>query len=125
LLNKSKKSIFSLLKQLHGILLISLLLWSQYARQLSYVQCLITNSINAAAITCDCEKIKPDATSGSNSPAHSKNHLHYSIDDWYNAINPASLQACTQQLSVTCGNYQNAHFCRGFLRQNDRPPQRQ
>ena len=64
------------------ILLISVCLVMQYARQFAYLECKIEN-ISSKAPVCDCEK-KYDPTAGnpnSNIPPQ-KGHVHVSFDEY-------------------------------------------
>jgi hypothetical protein len=98
-------------------------MWSQYARQLSYVQCLITNSISSSSAICDCEKIKTEVVTGENNLPHSKNHTHHSIDEWYTQWHVVPLNRGSEHLNIVHSSYYSVNFCKGVLQQQYRPPQ--
>ena len=118
-----KKYIFITLKQISCILFISMLVWSQYARQFSYVECIIANNFRSDAVKCDCEKINPDTTASNTSLPHSKNHAHNSVDEWYTAHKSLLLSAAIMAAPSNDNNLYFASACAGSQGSVDRPPQ--
>ncbi|MGB4845701.1 MAG: hypothetical protein WBP16_14640 [Ferruginibacter sp.] len=67
--------------KLTSIVLICLFALSQYAKQLSYIECRISNTFKADAVKCDCEtKLVQDNPSSPEDPVGLV-HFHVHIDD--------------------------------------------
>lgn len=101
----------------------SILLWSQYARQFIYVECIIANNFKSDAVKCDCEKINTDNTAGNTTLPHHKNHTHSSIDEWYTVQKRLSLSAAIITAPSNYNKRYLASACNGSPQKIDRPPQ--
>ncbi len=66
-----------------SILLICLFVFSQYAKQLSYIECKLSNKFKPDTAKCDCEtKLIQDNSSVPEQPANTT-HFHVHADDVY------------------------------------------
>ena len=102
----------------------SILICSQYARQLSYIECRVSNSFKTATLQCDCEKTSNDYKGNTNTTLpHSKNHSHTITDECFTEIKlfPIS-SALIPSLSVFNGRYL-ANDANDKKKKIDRPPQ--
>ncbi len=68
-----------------GILLLSLFIFTQYGRQLAYLQCKIENfSVKTNTASCDCEKdYDNDLAKADNKLPPQKPHVHITLDEFY------------------------------------------
>lgn len=65
-----------------AIFAILVFLLSQYARQISYIECRLANTFTPASLRCDCEKKLTDENAAdSNKPI--KEHRHIHADDYF------------------------------------------
>ncbi|MBP8114646.1 MAG: hypothetical protein KAY50_04760 [Chitinophagaceae bacterium] len=101
------------MRKILAISLICLFALSQYAKQLSYVECKLSNTFKAETAKCDCETIlSQDNTSTPDQPANTT-HFHVHIDDVYfvekNAANSlfqfASANLNSRYLNKECNGY--------------------
>lgn len=67
--------------KLTSILLIFLFALSQYAKQLSYIECRISNAFKADAVKCDCETKLVQVNPSSPEQPEGLVHFHVHIDD--------------------------------------------
>jgi len=56
---------------------------SQYAKQLSYVECKLSNTFKAETAKCDCETILSQDNTGTPEQPANTAHFHVHIDDVY------------------------------------------
>jgi predicted metalloendopeptidase len=73
------------MKQLASIFLIAVLALSQYAKQLVYMECKISNSFKSSTEQCDCEKKYDTHLLNDKKPAGPQAHFHPVIDEYYTA----------------------------------------
>jgi hypothetical protein len=71
-------------RKLSAILLIAIFGFSQYARQLSYLECKLSNAFKSPELKCDCEKQAGFAKEESG-PSVPKAHLHLHLDEYFSA----------------------------------------
>jgi len=69
------------LKQLTSILFITLFAFSQYEKQITYLECKLANSFKTSSLLCDCEKMA-DFDNTTKSPL-TKTHSHIHPDDLF------------------------------------------
>ena len=67
------------------ILLLSLFIFTQYGRQLAYLQCKVENFyVKTNTASCDCEKNSDnDLTQTEKKLPTQKTHIHLSLDEFY------------------------------------------
>lgn len=85
------------MQKIASILLICLFACSQYAKQLSYIECKLSNKFKPDTVKCDCEtKLAQDNSSAPDQPANTT-HFHVHADEVY------FLEQCshTEQFSAT------------------------
>jgi hypothetical protein len=70
-------------RQLSAILLISIFAFSQYARQLSYLECKFSNTFKTSTTKCDCEKQAGFDKQDTNQPPVSATHTHIYLDEFF------------------------------------------
>ncbi|MDZ4794490.1 MAG: hypothetical protein SGI83_09455 [Bacteroidota bacterium] len=87
------------MKKLSAILLIGLFAFSQYARQLSYLECKFTNIFKTSTDKCDCEKKAGFDNPDSNKAPLSKVHTHIHLDELFTA---ARLVAIDLSFKLAC-----------------------
>lgn len=71
------------LKKAIAILLLLVIIWSQYVKQAVYLECRLANSFRSYAISCDCEK---KAGIGKQDPVNtplSQSHTHTHPDELF------------------------------------------
>jgi hypothetical protein len=77
-------------RNLSAILLISIFAFSQYARQLSYIECKISNTLRSSSLKCDCEKQAGFDKQDNKTGPPAKAHLHIHLDEFF-AVPPAEI----------------------------------
>ena len=95
---------------------------AQYARQVNYLECKVTNSFKNPQGRCDCEKIFPlkkNATDQSPVPVR-HNHLH--VDDLYDTYEKLIREMYTHSPIIYCLS-NPAMIRKGISSGLDRPPQ--
>jgi hypothetical protein len=71
------------LQKIFTILLISLFAISQYAKQLSYIECKLSNNFKTDVTQCNCEtKLAEDSSQSPDQPINAT-HFHVHLDDIY------------------------------------------
>jgi len=75
------------MKQLAAIFLICVFAFSQYAKQLSYIECKLANKIKSTTQQCDCEK-KFETDSSAKKSTAPQPHFHSVIDEYYSSTEP-------------------------------------
>ncbi|HEV7783095.1 MAG TPA: hypothetical protein VGO58_17590 [Chitinophagaceae bacterium] len=71
------------MRQLSAILLTGIFAFSQYARQLSFLECKFSNLFKIAAAKCDCEKQAGFEKQSQGSSPLSAHHLHIHLDEYF------------------------------------------
>ena len=74
------------MRKLSSILLISLFAFSQYARQLSYLECKFSNTFKLSSDKCDCEKQAGFDKENSDQSPFAKTHTHFHPDEFFNIV---------------------------------------
>lgn len=57
----------------------------QYGKLISYWNCKITNTSDARAVQCDCEKILTDTNGDEDSNLLTRVQINDKVEEWYNA----------------------------------------
>jgi hypothetical protein len=70
-------------RNLSAILLISIFAFSQYARQLSYIECKLSNTLRSSSLKCDCEKQAGFDKQDNKASPPAKAHLHIHLDEFF------------------------------------------
>jgi hypothetical protein len=70
---------------------IALLTVSQYARQLSYLQCRLINNFNTTAQHCDCEKKSAEVQPNGKEFPVTKVSIHSYLDEFYTQVKTNAL----------------------------------
>lgn len=103
------------MQQLASILLICLFALSQYAKQLSYIECKLSNNFKAENAKCDCEtKLAQDSSESPDQPANTT-HFHVHANDVYfkeehsvnNPLFASFKKLNSYYLSFECEGYTN------------------
>jgi len=117
----STKTILIKLKNIAAILLIILFAFSQYARQLSFLECKISNTFKFTTTKCDCEKQagldKKDTSPSPNSKTH--NHIH--LDEFFGVSKPVSINLSYRNLTILSGSISDDE-CEGVDPKPWQPP---
>jgi hypothetical protein len=70
-------------RKLSAILLISIFAFSQYARQLSYLECIFSNTFKTSSTKCDCEKQAGFDKQDADQLPVSSTHTHIHLDEFF------------------------------------------
>jgi hypothetical protein len=109
-------------RKLSAILLICLFAFSQYARQLSYLECKFSNTFKSNTAKCDCEKQAGlDKKDDSPSPA-SKIHSHIHPDEFFAVTKGLAIERYFKTAGLTFNNLPGDDECEGKLRNPWQPP---
>jgi hypothetical protein len=95
-------------QKIASILLICLFALSQYAKQLSYIECKLSNNFKAENAKCDCEtKLAQDTSSAPDQPANTT-HFHLHADEIYFIEQFSDNKQCLVAISKLNSRYPNA-----------------
>jgi hypothetical protein len=108
-------------RKLSAILLIVLFAFSQYARQLNYLECNLSNVFKSAELKCDCEK---QAGLDKQEPGSSvpKAHLHLHLDEYFSAPKQNVLPAFFNPFDLKPLAFYSAKECEGSFQVPEQPP---
>ncbi|MEP6674580.1 MAG: hypothetical protein ABJA78_05480 [Ferruginibacter sp.] len=82
-----------------AILFISIFAFSQYAKQLSYLECKLANNFKkTTGQQCDCEK-QTDVSNTDKDLPPSKNHTQFNLDEFYTVAEELDIKLQHQYLS--------------------------
>ncbi|MBC7873564.1 MAG: hypothetical protein H7Y01_06200 [Ferruginibacter sp.] len=82
------------MSKLSAILLISLFAFSQYARQLSYLECKFSNTFKTGPAKCDCEKQSGFSNQASGPSPVSATHTHIHTDEFFPFVKGIIIAPC-------------------------------
>ncbi len=100
------------------------MLFAQYAKQFTYVECIVANRFASEALQCDCEKkLETDFDEANTTWPLEKNHVHLSLDDAYTYINPFALQTNFSALDQLQNPFYLALMPNGIHLHQDQPPE--
>ena len=80
-------------RKLSTILLLSIFAFSQYARQLSYLECKFSNTFKTNSVKCDCEKQAGLDKNDDNQSPVSKIHTHIHPDEFFSVTKETGLNS--------------------------------
>lgn len=87
------------MRKLSAILLIGLFAFSQYARQLNYLECKFSNTFKTGPAKCDCEKKAGFDKEDTNKAPLSKAHTHMHLDELFTAAKESLIDARFKTIS--------------------------
>jgi hypothetical protein len=93
-------------KKLSAILLFSLFAFSQYARQLNWLECKFSNEFKTESSKCDCEKQAGFDKPGDDPSPVSKTHTHIHLDEFFAGVKELVIDPC---LSITEPGFNRLH----------------
>lgn len=94
---------------------------SQYARQLSYLECRLGNSFKESSTRCDCEKILQSPAPADETIPAAKTHAHFHPDEFFLLKKEPSAKPA-QPISVNKNSYYLLHEPDGVLHPPFQPP---
>ena len=110
------------MKQVTAIFLICVFAFSQYAKQLSYMECKLANNFKSTAQQCDCEK-KFETDSSAKKSTAPQPHFHPVIDEYFSTAQQYSITRIIQFLIEKKTFHFNSNLSEGNNLSPDRPPQ--
>jgi predicted metalloendopeptidase len=111
------------LKQLVSIFLIATFAFSQYAKQLAYMECKLANSFKSSTEQCDCEKKYDIHSLNDKKPAGPLTHFHPVIDEYYAAPENNTATSSINRLIEKATLPSSQNLCDGNNSVPYRPPQ--
>jgi hypothetical protein len=115
--------IFISLKKVSTIFFISIMLFAQYAKQFTYLECVFANTMKSETLKCDCEKLTAHVDETNTSLPEHKNHVHVSLDETYTCTNPFSIHPKRFAVAHVRNAYYLSSTPTGIHAQEDRPPE--
>ncbi len=103
---------------------ITLLTVSQYAAQLSYLQCRLVNNFSPIVQHCDCEKQDNGIASGNKEFPATKSSTHLPADDFYTLAKTNAFLGHPSLLTRTPFLQQGAALSKGSHSRLYKPPRR-
>jgi hypothetical protein len=100
-------------RKLSAILLISLFAFSQYARQLSYLECKFSNTFKTGPAKCDCEKQSGFGNQASSPAPVPATHTHIHPDEFFPFVKGIIIASCPEALRLLPNCLQGADECDG------------
>jgi hypothetical protein len=116
------KTITFRVKKLSAILLISIFAFSQYARQLSYLECKFSNSFKVNTLKCDCEKQGGFDKEASTQLPVSKTHTHSHFDELFPSGKEMVIDCYFMNLQLTLVPLRGDDECEGKYAKPWQPP---
>jgi hypothetical protein len=108
-------------RKLSAILLISLLAFSQYARQLSYLECKLSNTFKPDSSRCDCDKKAGLDKKDNNQSPVSKVHTHIHFDEFFSSAREININSSVNSLQVNPDRLHDDE-CKGNFSKPWQPP---
>ncbi|HLG39396.1 MAG TPA: hypothetical protein VI461_06995 [Chitinophagaceae bacterium] len=109
------------MRKLSAILLIGLFTFSQYARQLSYLECKLSNVFKPNLSKCDCDKKISLVSQDSNPSPASKVQTHIHLDEFFSIAGEVDINSFAKSLAkAACLNGDDE--CEGNILRLWRPP---
>jgi len=116
------KPLSNRVRKLSAILLISLFAFSQYARQLGYLECKISNTFKTGDLKCDCDKKAGPAKQDNNQSPLSKTHTHIHPDEFFSAARVVTISAPVNFLKKNNNRLYHMDECEGNYAKPWQPP---
>ena len=110
------------MRKLSAILLISIFAFSQYARQLSYLECKFSNTFKTATTKCDCEKQSGFDKKDGKEPPVSKIHTHIHLDEFFSVAKETLLNFYFRIMKPGANRLPGDDECEGNSPQPWQPP---
>ena len=107
-------------RKISALILSMAFLAAQYARQISFLECSVSNYFKAGTETCDCEKILVSETSDDQPGPINHNHAH--IDESYCLSGGAILLSHPSTAKSKDSGYPQFGLHDGIYGQPDHPP---
>jgi hypothetical protein len=114
---------FISLKKIHTLFLLSVMLFAQYAKQFTYLECVFANTLKSDTVKCDCEKLNTSVGEANTTLPQQKNHVHVSLDETYTCIHHLDFQSNHFVEMQKQADFYLARTCSGIHLQQDRPPE--
>jgi hypothetical protein len=109
------------LQKIIAIALICVFAFSQYAKQLSYVECKVSNTFKSETAKCDCETILSNNIPVSPDQPANPTHFHVHIDDVYFLEKKATHDILLSASASLSSRYLNSE-CNGYSQLPFQPP---
>jgi hypothetical protein len=109
-------------RKLSAILLISIFAFSQYARQLNYLQCKFSNNFKTNAAKCDCEKQAGFEKQDTSQSPVSKTHTHIHLDELFAAAKEVIIDATFKKVKLKINPFTDDDECKGNYPRPWQPP---
>ncbi len=109
-------------RKLSAILLISVFAFSQYARQLNYLQCKFSNTFKTSAAKCDCEKQAGFEKQDTSQLPVSKTHTHIHLDELFAAAKDFIVDASFKEVKLKINPFSGDDECKGIYTKPWQPP---
>ena len=71
------------MRKLSAILLLCIFVFAQYARQLNYLECKLSNTFKVNSSKCDCDNLAGFENKDTNEPPLSKIHTYIHLDEFF------------------------------------------
>ncbi|MEO7983584.1 MAG: hypothetical protein ABI688_05855 [Bacteroidota bacterium] len=110
------------MRKLSAILLLSIFTFSQYARQLSYLECKLSNTFKFNSVKCDCEKQAGLDKKDNNQSPSSKTHTHIHLDEFFCFARQVVAGCYYKRISSPSNRLPAADECDGNFSKPWRPP---
>jgi hypothetical protein len=110
------------LRKFYAILLLAVLAWSQYAKQIIYLECKVSNTFRSFAVKCDCEKKAGFDKSDANSLPSSKSHSHTHPDKLYPVTKAVTPDFSIINNTISTGHLLHEDACEGSYCKPFQPP---
>jgi len=109
-------------RKLSAILLICLFAFSQYARQLSYLECKFSNSFKSNTAKCDCEKQAGLDKEDDNKSTPAKTHTHFHPDEFFSVTKGIIVNTCFIKPAILFVHLPGDDACEGNCPNPWQPP---
>ncbi len=109
-------------RKLSAILLISIFAFSQYARQLNYLQCKFSNNFKTSAAKCDCEKQAGFEKQDTGQLPVSKTHMHIQLDELFAVPKEVIVDASFKEVKLKTNLFPGDDECKGIYTKPWQPP---
>lgn len=109
-------------RHLSAILLISIFAFSQYARQLSYLECKISNTFKTNTTKCDCEKQADFDKQDDKQPPGPTAHTHIHLDEFFAVAREVALHSYYKNIKMNLFHLPAEDECEGNYPKPWQPP---
>lgn len=109
------------MRKLSAILLLFIFVFSQYTRQLSYLECKFSNTFKVSSAKCDCEKQAGFDKKDTNQAPVSNMHTHIHLDEYF-ITNEITFDPYFKDLNRSPDHLQPNTECKGCYSTPWEPP---